>query len=67
MSAECSHLQNKMTELQYKLSLSNHYKNRLKSDIEGITAPAVIEQGYLKLIVREHFSLVSYIDTYLVT
>lgn len=40
-----------MIELQNKLSLSDHYKNRLKSDIHNITMPENIELRNTKIIV----------------
>jgi len=52
LDAECRHLQNKITELQNKLSLSDHYKNRLKSDIQDITTPAELNLKNSKLIVK---------------
>lgn len=50
LDAECSHLRNKITELQNKLTLSDHYKNRLKIDIQDITTPADLELKYSKTI-----------------
>lgn len=44
-----------MIELQNKLSLSDHYKNRLKSDIHNITLPENMELRNTKLIVINHF------------
>lgn len=55
MNAEFCHLQNKLIELQNKLSLSDHYKNRLKSDIRSITLPENIELKNTKIIVIENF------------
>jgi len=52
LDAECSHLQNKITELQNKLTLSDHYKNRLKIDIQDITTPADLELKHSKLILN---------------
>ncbi|CAI6360394.1 unnamed protein product [Macrosiphum euphorbiae] len=52
LDAECSHLQNKITELQNKLTLSDHYKNRLKIDIQDITIPADLELKHSKLILN---------------
>ncbi|XP_022168561.1 golgin subfamily A member 4-like [Myzus persicae] len=52
LDAECRHLQNKITELQNKLTLSDHYKNRLKIDIQDITTPADLELKHSKLILN---------------
>ncbi|KAL4107286.1 hypothetical protein QTP88_017654 [Uroleucon formosanum] len=52
LDAECSHLQNKITELQNKLTLSDHYKNRLKIDIQDITTPVDLELKHSKLILN---------------
>lgn len=60
LDSECSHLQNKITELQNKLMLSDHYKKRLKDDIQDIITPVDLEQKNLKLIV----SSLSYLHTY---
>lgn len=43
-----------MTELQNKLLLSDHYKNRLKSDIHNITMPANVELRNTKMIVIDN-------------
>lgn len=55
LDAEYSHLQNKITELQNKLTLSDHYKNRLKCDIQDITKPNEVELINSKLIVIDYF------------
>ncbi|XP_015379166.1 PREDICTED: putative leucine-rich repeat-containing protein DDB_G0290503 isoform X1 [Diuraphis noxia] len=52
LDAECGHLQNKITELQHKLTLSDHYKNRLMIDIQDITTPADLELKHSKLILN---------------
>lgn len=57
-------MQNKITELQNKLTLSDHYKNRLKSDIQDITTPADLELKYSKLIVTIYFIHVTYLFIY---
>lgn len=67
MDGECRHLQNKITELQNKLILSDHYKNRLKSDIQDITTPVNLEQRLSKLIVsciRQLLIISSFICVY---
>lgn len=55
MDAEYCHLQNKITELQNKLTLSDLYKNQLKSDIQDIVKPVDIELKNTKLIVMLNF------------
>lgn len=50
-----------MIELQNKLSLSDHYKNRLKSDIHNITLPENLDFGNTKMIVINNFLHLIYI------
>ncbi|VVC38032.1 Hypothetical protein CINCED_3A004058 [Cinara cedri] len=61
LDAECCHLQNKITELQNKLTLSDHYKNRLKNDLQDIPITTDFELRNSKLIVNletENLSLI---------
>lgn len=62
LDAEYSHLQNKITELQNKLALSDHYKNRLKCDIQDITKPNEVELINSKLIVIDYFINVLFLN-----
>lgn len=55
LDAECGHFQNKIIELQNKLTLSDLYKDRLKCDIQDITKPADVELKNSKLIVMDYF------------